>query len=79
MKEKVKLVVTKSLCPTYSEGDKIVFDGPNINKEESDNLCMTAINALYPFVFAARKGYIHESVIQCPDCEERVLFHIEKE
>lgn len=77
-KEKVMLVVVKSKCPTYKEGDKIVFDGPNIKKKQSDRLCMTMLNALYPYVFAARKGYIWESLLQCPDCEECVTFRIEK-
>ncbi|NCB90965.1 MAG: TIGR04076 family protein [Clostridia bacterium] len=78
MSERVTLVVTKSGCPNYKVGDQIVFDGPVINKEESGTLCMTAINALYPFVFGARKGYVWESPMQCPDCGESVTFEFLK-
>ncbi len=78
MSEKVKLVVVESGCPNYRVGDEVVFDGPILNKEESSVLCMTALNALYPFVFAARKGFIWDTPIQCPDCGESVTFMIKK-
>lgn len=57
--KKVKLVVVESHCDLYKEGDEIVFDGPVINKEKSGALCMTALQALYPYVFAGRLAIGH--------------------
>lgn len=76
---KVKLVVVKSGCELYKTGDEIVFDGPVIQKEKSGALCMTALQALYPYVFAARQGAVWQSLIQCPDCEETVFFEVKKQ
>lgn len=68
--KKVKLVVVESHCDLYKEGDEIVFDGPVVNKEKSGALCMTALQALYPYVA------LWPSDIQCPDCDEGVVFRI---
>ncbi len=76
---KVKLVVVKSGCELYKTGDEIVFDGPVIQKEKSGALCMTALQALYPYVFAARQGAIWKPLIQCPDCEETVVFNVREQ
>lgn len=59
--KKVKLVVVESHCDLYKEGDEIVFDGPVVNKEKSGALCMTALQALYPYVFG-RSGHRTSSV-----------------
>lgn len=59
--KKVKLVVVESHCDLYKEGDEIVFDGPVVNKEKSGALCMTALQALYPYVFAGRQGALWPS------------------
>lgn len=61
--KKVKLVVIKSHCDLYKEGDEIVFDGPVIDKAKSGALCMTALQALYPYVFAGRQGSLWPSDI----------------
>lgn len=74
--KKVKLVVIKSHCDLYKEGDEIVFDGPDIDKAKSGALCMTALQALYPYVFAGRQGSLWPSDIQCPDCDEGVIFRV---
>lgn len=83
MKEpNVKLIVTSSKCDNYQPGDEIYFDGPLINKEKSSNLCLMALNAIFPFVYAARKGVTKEQMgfeeltFQCPDCPEKVEFTI---
>lgn len=73
---KIKLIVAESSCPLYKEGDSIYFDGPLIDKERSGNLCMTALSAVFPFVYAARKGIVKDSLLQCPDCREGVKFII---
>lgn len=71
----VKLVVIDSQCGYYRRGDEIEFDGPLL-VENGTKLCMTALQALYPFVFAARQGAAWEHLIQCPDCDDKVTFKI---
>ena len=40
---------------------------------------MVALNAIYPFVYAARRGgSVKEGPIQCPDCGECVKFRIQR-
>jgi uncharacterized repeat protein (TIGR04076 family) len=79
---KIKLVVKSSKCELYKAGDEIYIDGTLLNKEKSDNVCLTAINAFYPFIYAARKRVtadqmgFSELTFQCPDCPERVEFTI---
>ena len=75
----VKVTVQKSGCPHYKEGDSVSFKGAFVDKEKSEELCMVALNAIYPFVYAARRGgSVKESLIQCPDCDECVVFKIER-
>lgn len=74
---KVKIVVLDSKCPRYRQGDEVYFDGAFINKEKSKELCMVALNAVYPFVYAARRGgSVKETPVQCPDCGESVTFQV---
>ncbi len=79
---KIKLVVKSSKCALYKEGDEIYIDGALLNKEKSANVCLTAINAFYPFIYAARKRVIASEMgfdqltFQCPDCPETVEFTI---
>ena len=47
---KVKVTVLNSKCPKYKEGDTICFADTCLDKEHSDNVCMVAVNALYPFI-----------------------------
>ena len=75
----VALIVTKSGCPLYKEGDRVVFSGAAIDKEKSGNLCMTALAAVDPFVYAARKGTVRENALHCPDCAGGVEFMIRAE
>ena len=53
---KVKITVMESGCPRYQSGDSIYFNGAFIETEKSAALCMVALNAIYPFVYAARRG-----------------------
>ncbi len=76
---KVKAVVLESGCPRYQPGDEIYFEGAFVDKEKSAQLCMVALNAIYPFVYAARRGgSVKEGPIQCPDCGECVKFRIQR-
>ncbi len=76
---KTKVVVLESGCPKYKPGDEIYFDGAFINKEKSAQLCMVALSAIYPFVYAARRGgSVKPTPVQCPDCGESVTFRVER-
>ena len=55
---KVKVTVIESKCPKYKVGDVICFEGSMLDKENSDNVCMVAMNALYPFIYSFRKPFI---------------------
>jgi uncharacterized repeat protein (TIGR04076 family) len=84
MKEKkIKLVVISSKCDLYKTGDTIYIDGPVINtKETKCPVCLTAVNAIYPFIYGARKGLTKNEMgfealhFQCPDCPETVTFEL---
>lgn len=79
---KIKIVVRKSDCEFYKKGDEIYIEGALLNKEKSGNICLTAVNAIYPFIYAARKRVskdvmgFEELVFRCPDCVERVEFEL---
>lgn len=79
---KIKLVVKSSKCALYKKGDEIYIEGSLLNKEKSANICLTAINSFYPFIYAARKRIspqqmgFDELTFQCPDCPETVEFTI---
>ncbi len=76
IEQKIKLVVESSGCPIYGSGDEVIFDGPLLDKDNSGNFCMMALSAVFPFVYAARKGVITDAPLQCPDCGEKVVFRI---
>ncbi len=74
---KVKVTVLESACPRYHVGDEIHFDGAFVDKERSAELCMVALNAIYPFAYAARRGgSVKPTPVQCPDCGEAVIFQV---
>ncbi len=75
---KVKVTVVESMCPKYKVGDVIRFVGSEIDKEHSDRICMVAMNALYPFIYAFRRGgNLRNGPYQCTDCGETVKFTVE--
>lgn len=84
--ETVVAEVIKSECKLYQVGDKIVVDGPLLNKDRSNNICVTALLSFYPFIFALRKGVTKEQLgftdqieVQCPDYCAPVVFVLKKE
>jgi len=83
VEKRVKISVVSSKCKYYKTGDTIYTKGPLIDAENSGNVCMTALSAIYPFIFASRKGLTKdemgfaEMVFQCPDCPDVVQFKIE--
>ena len=84
-----KVVLTvkekKGDCPFYDEGDKIVFQGSELLKEESDNLCMYALSSILPYVSALTRETPSEDwingkeTIQCPDSNRPIIFEISRE
>lgn len=82
--KKIKLVVRSSKCAMYQPGDEIFIERSMVNKEKSANICLTALTAIYPFIYAARKHVtldqmgFSEMCFQCPDIEESVEFCIEQ-
>ena len=80
--KKIKLIVKSSKCCSYEPGDEIYIDHSMVDKEKSANICLTALTAIYPFIYAARKGVKLEQMgyskmcFQCPDIEEMVEFEI---
>ena len=74
-----RAVVLESNCPKYAPGDAIVFEGAFVDKNKSGELCMVALSAIYPFLYAARRGgSVKDGPVQCPDCGECVKFRLER-
>ena len=84
IEKKVKITVVSSECDKYKPGDVICTEGAFVDKEKSDAVCLTALNALYPFIYGTRKGLTGEEmgfpdmVFQCPDGAAKVEFKIER-
>ncbi|WP_158588947.1 TIGR04076 family protein [Butyrivibrio sp. XB500-5] len=77
---KVKVTVVESHCPKYKPGDIIRFIGSELDKDNSDRVCMVAMQAIYPFIYAFRRGgNLKSGPYQCTDCGETVVFNIEIE
>ena len=82
VEKKTKLVVRSSKCDHYKEGDVIYFNGSLIDKERSGNLCLAALSAIFPFIYAARKGVtleqtgFNEMCFQCPHISDSVEFRV---
>ncbi|HWQ78958.1 MAG TPA: TIGR04076 family protein [Anaerovoracaceae bacterium] len=80
--KKIKLVVKSSKCCSYKPGDAIYIERSIVDKEKSANICLTALTAIYPFIYAARKHVTLEQMgfsemcFQCPDIDETVRFEI---
>ena len=54
-------------------GDKMVFEGANLNLTDTTKVCPFALSTIYPIIFAARLGYdiaelgMKERIVQCID------------
>lgn len=85
IENKIKVTVVSSKCDHYKKGDIIYLDGPLVDKEKTGNteICLTALNSIYNFIYAVRKGVTGEEMgfvdqtFQCPDIPEAVEFKIE--
>lgn len=80
--KKIKIVVKSSKCDNYKPGDTIYIDRSIVDKERSAAICLTALTAIYPFIYAARKHVtldqmgFSEMCFQCPDIDESVEFSV---
>ena len=84
--EKVILEVVSSECAFYKSGDRIYINGALVDLEKTSNLCLTAVSAMFPFVYAFRKGVTPEQMgfgekitLQCPDYCAPVVFELKRE
>ena len=50
----VEIKVTESSCPMMPAGGVLVLEGPRINYEKSGPVCLTALNAIYPWIMVTR-------------------------
>ncbi len=50
----VYVKVTDSSCPMMPKGDTLVLEGPSINYAKSGAVCVTALNAIYPWIMVTR-------------------------
>lgn|GEM_PF-246271 len=80
--QQLKLVVKSSKCVHYKSGDIIYLDGAFVSPKTKVPVCLSALNALYPFIYGARKRLTGEQlgfpdmIFQCPDVPESVEFQI---
>ncbi|TEB06082.1 hypothetical protein Psch_03124 [Pelotomaculum schinkii] len=81
--QKIRIEVLQSQCKLYQPGDCITIDGPMIDFDRTDRVCVTALHAIYPFIFAMRKGVSPEAMgfdgkvtVQCPDYCAPVIFTV---
>ena len=52
----VEVKVTRSECDRMPLGDRLLLEGPAIDYARSGPVCLTAINAIYPWIMLARFG-----------------------
>lgn len=81
----IEALVVESKCSRTKVGDKLIFNGPILDKENSDIVCCTALVAIYPLVGALRfgadpKNWGNEDkiVTQCPDQASAVTYELRR-
>lgn len=52
----VEVKVAKSECPMMPADTVLILEGPQINYEKSGPVCLSAINAIYPWIMITRHG-----------------------
>ncbi len=50
----VEIRVTHSECSMMPKNDTIILEGPRIDYEKSGPVCITALNAIYPWIMVSR-------------------------
>jgi uncharacterized repeat protein (TIGR04076 family) len=56
MKLCIETINLKGICPVFKIGDKIIIDGPQIDMENTDAVCIHALPSLLHFCLALREG-----------------------
>ncbi|SFG37881.1 TIGR04076 family protein [Desulfotomaculum arcticum] len=84
--EKIIVEVISSACGHYQPGDKIFINDALVDKERSGNICLMAMQAIFPYIFAFRKGVTAEQMgfkekiqVQCPDYCGPTVFELKWE
>lgn len=84
--EKVIIEVISSQCKYYKPGDRIYIDGAIVDMKRTANICVMAVSAIFPFVYAFRKGVAPDQMgfgekvtLQCPDYCAPVVFELKRE
>ena len=90
----IRVLDIKGKCAVHSLGDRIVIDGPQIDLDKSDRICIHALAPILHFAVALREGIDPEKLgltkegnkayVQCPDPGKpytdggKVVFEIER-
>jgi len=61
--------VTDGVCPYYSHGEKVVWYGGQLNKEESDDICMAMLCTFAPFWRPLANGKSPRELGMCKEGE----------
>jgi len=51
-----EVVEIRGRCPVYKKGDRIVIEGPEIDLNKTDALCIHALPSLLHYAVALREG-----------------------
>ena len=70
----IKAVEIKGNCPVYSIGDKTVIEGPEINLQQSDKVCVHALFSLGTFIVALREGINPQSLGLTKDDDNKAYY-----
>lgn len=53
---RIRVHEIKGTCPVFKKNDQIVFDGPELVKDETDAYCVWASASFLPYLLAVRYG-----------------------
>ncbi len=60
---------TDGLCPYYTHGEKVVWYGGKLDKEESDDICMPMLCTFAPFWRPLSRGKTPKEIGMCKEGE----------
>ena len=49
-------------CPTFSEGEQVTIDYPNVVLEETDNVCISALEQCHPYILPLSRGVAYATL-----------------
>ncbi len=52
----IEVMEIRGKCPVHKAGDRIVIEGPKINLDKTNNVCIHALASLLHYVIALREG-----------------------